>query len=795
MDDPIIRKMPRRSFLWTCAAEAAAFATLWRTPFARAAGPLAGLPTLGDAAAAGAALTASVNPFIGTGAHGHTFPGAIRPFGLVSLSPDTAGFNHPMYRWYGWDHCSGYHYPDDVILGFSHTHVSGTGGSDLGDILVMPATGALAWEPGKPGQGFSSHFSHQQEVARPGYYSVHLKEPGVQAELGATTRCGIHRYTFAAGQQVRMMVDLVHALGSKVYKAHLKVDDNRTLSGYRKTHGWAKDRVVFFVMEFSQPFDRVEVNVDGKVVQAGRKPIDGVKIRAAVSGGALDKKIVVLKVGISGTSVENARKNLAAEIPHFDFAGVLKSATAEWNQTLSSIKADIPDTGTRKTFYTGMYHGLSSPTTYSDVDGAYRGQDRRNHRSTHFTKYTALSIWDIYRSQFPFLTITKPSIVKDIMRTFLADYRQLNQQSLPDWPLWANETWSMTGFHSAGMIVAAYTRGLRDWDAEAMYAALKATAMDNRNYQDQFRKYGFIPTGPSAEPGPRTGKQCVSRTLDYSYDYWCAGAFAQLLGKHKDAAYFYKLGQNYRNIFDPKTGFMRGKHLNGTWREPFNPSTEYWYDYTESDAWQATFNVMQDVQGLIELYGSDQAFIAKLDALFTAPSKVYNSPPDISGMVGQDAQGDEPSDHIPYLYTFAGAAWKTQYWVRQVAQRTYNSTPEGLPGNDDCGNQSSWYVFAALGFYPVNAATGVYVIGSPMVNRAVIHNPLAKTDFVITTHNNKPENCYIEAASLNGRNLERSWITHSDIVKGGELVFHMSPKPNKKWASAPKDRPPSGLLS
>ncbi len=788
-------KLPRRSFLRACAVDAAAFAAIWRTLPAQAAGSAIRYLSLRDPGVADLGLGRNVNPFIGTGAHGHTFPGATLPFGLVSLSPDTDGFDHPMYRWYQWDHSSGYHYPDDIIEGFSHTHVSGTGGGDLGDVLVMPAVGTIAWEPGSPGKGFASRFSHRQEIAHPGFYSVYLQDPGVRAELSATTRCGVHRYTFPAGKMARIMVDLVHGLDEKVYQAQLRMDSNRTISGYRMTHGWAKDRAVYFVMEFSQPFDHLDVNVDGKVVQTDGTAINGVHLRAAASFEKLRGNTVILKVGISGTTIENARKNLTAEIPHTDFDRICDEAAASWSKALGSITADIPDEGTRKTFYTGMYHGLISPTTYSDVDGSYRGQDRRNHRNTTFTKYTALSIWDIYRCQFPFLTIVRPSIVHDIMDTFLADYRQLNQQSLPDWPLWANETWAMTGFHSAGMIVAAYTRGLRDWDAEAMYAALKATAMNDRNYQGQFRKYGFIPTGSGGLTGPRAGKQSVSRTLDYAYDYWCVGAFAELLGKHEDASYFYKLGQNYRNLFDPKTGFMRGKYLDGRWREPFNPRTEYWYDYTESDAWQATFNVMQDVQGLIDLYGGDEAFIAKLDALFAAPSKVYNSPPDISGLVGQDAQGNEPSDHIPYLYPFAGAAWKTQYWVRQVASRVYNSGPGGIPGNDDCGNQSSWYVFAALGFYPVNAATGVYVIGSPMVDRAVIHNPLSKTEFSVIAHNNKPENCYIARVSLNGRELDRSWITHSEIVKGGELVFHMSSKPNKQWAVAPKDRPPSGLVA
>jgi len=387
--------------------------------------------------------------------------------------------------------------------------------------------------------------------------------------------------------------------------------------------------------------------------------------------------------------------------------------------------------------------------------------------------------------------LMQPHRTDDIVRTLLADYQQMNQHSLPMWTLWGNETWSMDGFHAADMIVAAYVRGFRGFDAEVAYAAMRDTALvgstvkGNRAMQELFRQYGYVPM--DAHGGS------VACTLDLAYDYWCVGTMAKLLGKQDDAAMFYKLGQNYKNVFNPATGFMQGKRTDGKWREPFRPDQEY-LDYIETDAWQATFNVMQDVQGLIGLYGGDEPFIAKLDAMFTAPSYVIDARPDISGMVGQDAQGNEPSNHIPYLYSFAGAPWKTQYWVRKVAA-LYNDTPEGIPGNDDCGQLSSWFVFAALGFYPVNAVTGVYVIGSPLVNRASIHNPSTGTTFTIVAENNSPENIFIQSAMLNGRALTKCWLTHTDILAGGELRFRMGGKPNKKWASAPSDRPPSGLVS
>lgn len=816
-----LSKLPRRDFLKVCGAALAASAL-----------PAYSVFDANNAVAAqikssvhngkGQDVLRHVLPIIGTGWRGHMFPGAVAPFGLVQLSPDTSGPPEPMWtperEVYNWNHCSGYHYPDNVVLGFTHTHVQGTGGGDLGDVLVMPLVEGRnwSWNTGTPWiqaqaqigamgldsgwvfnpseRGYRSFFSHEKETVRAGYYGVHLETPDVQAEMTVTTRCGMHRYRYpalSAGTKQGLIVDLVHSIGSKVYHAELNIESNTRISGSRATHGWAKDKHVYFVMEFAQPAASIEVNVDGKVSSAsvGDK-FSGEQVKAILSQ-AVGSEPRIVRVGISGTGIEGARKNLAAEIPHWDFDAVVRQAEQMWREALVVLDAELPSEPLTQIFYTGAYHGLVAPMTYSDVDGTYRGQDGKNHPNPGFTKYTALSIWDIYRGEFPFLTITQPHRANEIIQTMLLDYQQLGQHMLPVWPLWGNETWSMTGFHSAGMIAGAYVRGIHDYDVDAMYAAMRDTALvgakvkDNQELQRQFRQYGYVPTGPD--------KQSVSRTLDFSYDNWCVGAMADLLGKKDDAAMFYKLSQNYKNIFDPKTGFMRGKTEDGKWREPFQPDTETFDDYTESDAWQATFNVMQDVQGLIDLYGGDAQFIAKLDALFTAPSNVYDSPPDISGMVGQDAQGNEPSNHIPYLYPFAGAAWKTQQWVRKVAG-LYNNTPTGIPGNDDCGQLSSWFVFAALGFYPVNAVNGVYIIGSPLVNRARIHNPGKGTAFAIVAENNSPENMFIQSAELNGKELTRAWFTHADIVAGGELHFRMGSKPNKEWASAPADRPPSGLV-
>jgi predicted alpha-1,2-mannosidase len=811
-------QLRRREFMKMCAAAAAASAL-----------PACSVIDASNAAAQAATRTRkksvqspvhNVRPIIGTGWHGHMFPGVVAPFGLVQLSPDTSG--PPDRRRgtsrdnYEWDHCSGYHYQDNVVLGFSHTHLQGRGGINLGDLRIMPVVEGRNWDwdSGSPGDqaeaqidalglnsgwvysesvpGYRSFFSHDREEVRAGYYSVHLQSPDVQAELTATTRCAMHRYSYPTlPSQTRqgVILDLFESVGDKVYHGELNIESDSRISGCRYTHGWAADKQVYFVIEFSHPIVSAQAQVDGKISSASTGDrLSGAQIKAIFSHAPASAPLVV-RVGLSCTGVEGAAKNLLAEIPRWDFDAVVRQGEQAWNEALAVVDADLSDEALRETFYTGAYHGLVAPATFNDVDGSYRGQDHQNHPSPGFTKYTTLSIWDIYRGEFPFIMLMQPHRTNDIVRTLLTDYEHVNQHSLPMSTLWGNETWSMDGFHAAGMIAAAYVRGFRDFDIEAAYAAMRDTALvgsavkGNKEMQEQFRHLGYV-TSP---------KPSVSCTLDLAYDYWCVGAMAELLGKHDDAAMFSKLGQNYKNVFDPATGFMRGKSVDGTWREPFRPDQEY-DDYVETDAWQATFSVMHDVQGLIDLYGGDAPFIAKLDGLFTAPSNVIDARPDVSGMVGQDAQGNEPSNHIPYLYSFAGAAWKTQYWVRRVAA-LYNNTPAGIPGNDDCGQLSSWFVFAALGFYPVNAVTGVYVIGSPLVNRASIRNPENGKIFTILAENNSRENVFIQSAQLNGKELTRSWLTHSDIVAGGELRFRMGGKPNKEWASDPADRPPSGLVS
>jgi len=765
----------------------------------------------------------SVNPAIGTGWHGHMFPGAVAPFGLVQLSPDTAG--PPERRRgtardnYGWDHCSGYHDSDNIVVGFSHTHLQGTGGVDLGDLLLIPVTEGRnwSWDQGLPddqaqaqfealgqnsgwtlgegGLGYCSIFSHDTEAIQPSYYAVHLETPDVHAELTATTRCGVHRYRFPASMHTArhgLLLDLLHGLAGTVYQSELKIESTASISGKRCTHGWASDKQVFFFLELSRPFAAIELQIEGKAAAGS--------VGTTFSGNALKAILtipdsadpLIVRVGLSCTSVEGASKNLAVEVPHWDFDALVKDNQRDWAMALSSLDAELVEPTHRDIFYTGAYHGLVAPATFNDVDGTFRGQDHQNHPNPGFTKYSILSIWDIYRGEFPFLTLMQPQRTNDIVRTLLVDYEQLGLRSLPMWTLWGNETWSMRpGFHAAAMILGAYVRGFRDWDVNLAYRAIRDSALvgpvgkDSREARAQFRELGYI-------PATQNGMASASCTLDLAYDYWCAGAMADLLGKRDDAAMFYKLGQNYRNVFDPASNFMRGRTQTGQWTEPFRPDRET-QNYVETDAWQASFSVPHDIQGLISLMGGDENFIAKLDELFQASSYVIDARPDISGMVGQDAQGNEPSNHIPYLYAFAGAPWKTQYWVRQVA-RLYRNTPAGIPGNDDCGQLSSWFVFSALGFYPVNAATGVYVIGSPLVQHATIVNSNKQTRFHIVAEQNSPENIFIQSVTLNGAPLERSWISHEELIAGGELRFRMASSPNKAWGSQPAHRPPSGII-
>ena len=752
----------------------------------RAKSTLAGLGLLALAAhpafAAAPAPVDCVRPLVGTDAHGHTYPGATVPFGFVQLSPDT-----PLQ---GWDGASGYHYSDSSILGFSHTHLSGTGVPGLGDILVMPTVGDVHLDAGTPGNGYASRFSHSQETASPGYYKVFLQDPQVTAELTATARCGFHKYTFPQTDAAHIVLDLAHGVGNDPVQTTLHVENATTLSGSRVSNGWGGRREVFFVMQFSRPFDAAGIEQDGQRLPGGTTDASGKSVQAFVNYRTAAGEAILVKVGLSGTSVDGARKNLAAELPGWDFNAVRTAAASQWSQALDAVQIDAVSPAVRRTFYTNLYQSLIAPVLYNDADGTYRGLDHQNHSGNGFQNYTTFSLWDIFRAESPLLTLIQPARVPDMTHSLLMEYQQADTHRTPIWPLWDNETYCMIGYHSAPVMADAYLKGLAPADAEAMYQALRTTAMGNDDGLNQYRDAGYV---YSTSEG---SAQSVSRTLEYAYDDWCIAQMAQKLGHVEDAKLFFQRAAHYRNVYDSTTGFMRGRKSDGSWRGPFNPKQLVWADYTEANAWQYSWSVMQDVPGLVKIMGGDTAFVSKLDGLFDAKSDVIANIPDITGLIGQYAHGNEPVHHVAYLYNYAGAPFKTQARVRQVMNTLYDDTPAGQCGNDDCGQMSAWYVFSALGFYPVNPVGGVYVIGSPLVSRATIQLDQAHyggKKFTMIAENNSAANMFIQSASLNGKPLTRSWFTQSELAAGGTLRLEMGPKPNTAWGRSLASRPPSGM--
>jgi predicted alpha-1,2-mannosidase len=715
-------------------------------------------------------------PLVGTADHGHTYPGATAPFGMVQLSPDT-----PIE---GWDGCSGYHYSDSAIVGFSHTHLSGTGCGCLGDILLMPATGEIVFDP----KGYASPFSHAREKVTPGDYRVFLDGPQVAVELTATARCGFHQYTFPASESAHFILDLEHGVGNRAVETSLTVENGDTVSGSRVSEGWGGRRAVYFVMRFSKPFSSVALERDGSRLPADAREGAGRSIKAAFNYSTTANETILVKVALSGTGIEGAHKNLAAEIPGWGFEAVRAATLAQWKNALETVQAESFDPHLRETFYANMYLSFLAPDLFNDVDGSYRGMDHTNHPGEGFQNYTTYSLWDTYRAENPLLILLQPRRVDDMIQSLLAEYRQLGQHTTPIWPLWGNETWCMIGYHSVAVIADAYLKGFRGFDAETAYQALRDTAMQDRNGLRSYKELGYVASKP--------GEQATSRTIEYAYDDWCLARMAESLGYTDDARMFYQRAANYRNLFDGTTRFFRGRKAGGAWRSPFVTNALVGDEYTEADAWQYAFGVQQDVPGMIALYGGDQPFIEKLDSLFTADSTIQTTIPDISGLIGQYSQGDEQCHHVAYLYDYAGAPFKTQQRIRQVMATLYNDTPAGQCGNADCGQMAAWYVFSALGFYPMNPDSGVYAIGSPVVTKAVMRLDPGKYHghkFTVLAKNNSAANIYIQSASLNGQPLNRAWITHQELTNGGTLRLVMGPNPNPAWGSAPEDRPPATM--
>jgi predicted alpha-1,2-mannosidase len=719
-------------------------------------------------------------PLVGTGAHGHAYPGAIVPFGMVQLSPDT-----PIR---GWDGSSGYHYSDSAIRGFSHTHLAGTGVGCLGDVLLMPTVGEVHLEAGSPGRGYTSRFAHADETATPGYYRVFLQDPKVTAELTATARCGFHKYTFPGTDQAHMILDLVHGVDSRAIESTLQIEGNNTVSGSRISEGWGGRRAVYFVMQFSKPFQSFGIEQDATRLAADTRNAKGRNVKAFFNYKMNQKEALLVRVGISGTGTDGARKNLAAEIPAWDFAAVKAAAVKQWQSLFDMVQVDTFDPHVRATFYANLYLCCQAPILFNDVDGSYRGLDHQNHPSAGFQNYTIFSLWDTYRAEHPLLTILQPGRVNDMVQSMLAEYRESGLHTTPIWPLWGNETWCMIGYHSVPVIVDAYLKGFRGFDAEMAYQAMRDTAMQDRNGLKSYKDLGYVES--------KSGDQATSKTIEYTFDDWSLARMAEALGHYEDAQMFYKRCANYRNLFDGTTRFFRGRKANGVWRSPFVANALVGDEYTEADAWQYAFGVQHDVPGLMALYGGDGLFIRRLDSLFAADSKIQTGIPDISGLIGQYSQGDEQCHHVAYLYNYAGAPYKTQERVRQVMATLFDDTPTGQCGNVDCGQMSAWYVFTALGFYPVNPVSGIYIIGSPVVTKAVLHldrETYHGKTFTVLANNNSPKNIYVQSASLNGKSLARAWLTHQEITGGGTLRLVMGSKPNMEWGRAPEVRPPATM--
>ena len=725
-------------------------------------------------------LTNFADPFIGTATVGHTYPAATLPFGMVQVGPDT-GVK-------GWEYCSGYHSPDNSIIGFSHTHLSGTGAADMGDILLMPMVGEPKFEPGtkeNPESGYRSRFALSSEKAQPGYYAVKLDDPDIFAEMTATLRVGLHRYTFPKSSQAGMIIDLDHGMEDMTIESSIKVADNQTLTGYRHSSGFIKDQHIYFCARFSKPFEKITSYIDGE--KGEEKNLSGKVCKIFLHFKTAKDEKVLVKVGLSTAGEAGAMKNLDAEVPDWDFEKVATSAKKTWNEYLSKIEVQTINDDQKKIFYTALYHCLLSPNLVTDVSGTYRGWDGEVHTSTTGDLYTNFSLWDTYRASHPLYALFYPDKNVSFINSMLERYNQIGQLPINEYG--SNETYCMIGYHSVPVISEAIMQDQKGFSYERAYEAMKKSAMDDSRGVGYLKKFGYIPS--------ELESNSVSKVLEYAYDDWCLAQVSRKLWKMDDNAYFTKRAKYFQNQFDSSTGFMRGKKADGSWVSPFDPKAVSILnrgDFTEGNSWQYSFYVPQDVNTLIDLMGGDQKFCTKLDTLFnTAPTIDNERAWDVTGLIGQYAQGNEPSHHVAYLYDFAGQPWKTQQVVNQIKTTLYKSSRDGLCGNDDCGQMSAWYVFGTLGFYPVTPGIDYYAIGSPSVKSAKLHLPNGK-EFEIKGTNVSDKNFYIQSATMNGQAYTKSFIKYKDLQKGGLLEFNMGDAPQKKWATKLNERPVSKIM-
>lgn len=713
--------------------------------------------------------TLLVNPFIGTGGHGHTFPGASAPFGMVQLSPDT--------RMQGWDACGGYYYNDTAIYGFSHTHLSGTGIADYEDILLMPTIGKYEWKQ----DDYKSSFSHDNEHASPGYYQVYLKKYDINVQLTATERAGMQQYQFPTHvKEGNVLLDLHHGDADHVLHSWLRIINDSTVVGLRESRGWAKDQILYFAMKFSQPVNSYQL-ANNDVPVTGKDSLSGNNVKAYFTFRLNRRKRLLVKVGLSAVSPEDALENLQAEMPGFDFGKIKQQTHLQWVKELGKVDIEGSTHDEQVKFYTALYHCYLSPNIYQDVNGKFRGTDLKIHQADNFTNYTVFSLWDTYRAFDPLMTILEPKRINDWVNTFLAQYKYGGMT--PVWELSGNETFCMIGHHSVPVMVDAYQKGIRDYNAQEALASMENYDESNRFSLPVYRRKGFLEKEDISES--------VSRTLEYSYDDWCIAQMAKMLGKEEDYKKYIQRAQYYKNLYDPATGFFRGKS-HGIWISPFR-ATDINGFYTEANAWQYNYAAQQDVTGMINLHGGKKAFASQLNEFFTTSSTLTgNAPPDISGMIGQYAHGDEPSHHIAYLFDYIGMPWHTAQLVHGICDTLYHDNPNGESGNDDCGQMSAWLVMSDMGFYQVCPGRPEYALGTPMFNRITIHLSNGK-NFTIIAKGLSPNAYYIHSAQLNDKAYSKSYITHQDILDGSTLVLDMSPIPDKDFASQEKDCPQSAI--
>jgi len=710
-------------------------------------------------------LTQFVDPLIGSGGHGHVFVGASVPFGAVQLGPNN------IYK--GWDWCSGYHYSDSLLIGFSHLHLSGTGIGDLADVLFMPIAGELKLDKGRqeyPHNGYLTTFSHKNEIAKPGYYSVKM-DNGVTVELTASERVGFHQYRFPKGKEAHVMIDLKEGINDKSTDTYLEQTDEFTLKGYRFSSGWAKEQQVYFAVRSSKPLKKLMLYNENKPL-SGKKG-QGNSVKGVI--GFAQGDFVQLKVGISPVSADNALANIEAEIPKWDFMEIAKQADAKWDKELSRIEIQTKNEANKRIFYTALFHSLVHPSLFNDHNGDYQGTDNKTHANPSFKNYSIFSTWDTYRAEHTLFTLVAPDRVNDFVNSMLAIYDQ--QGHLPIWHLNGYETGTMPGISSLQIIAEAYLKGFLGFDAERAYRAIRKTAMSDLRGLNYLREMKPIPADSNVA-------RTVAQAMELSVSDGSIALMAKALGKNDDYRYFSKRAKNYQLFYDQSVGFFRGIMGDGSWNplfDPFKSTKPIAKDYAEGNAWQYLWLAPQDVPGLVQLLGGKEAFNARLDSFFVlAPKDNSEVLVDLTGIIGQYAHGNEPSHHIAYLYAYSGQQWKTAEKVRYIMKEFYHDDPDGVIGNEDCGQMSAWYIFSSLGFYPVFPASQEYILGSPLFDKETINLPEGKK-FTVEVVNNSTENIYIQQVELNGKVQSKSTINHQDIIKGGVLKLVMGKNPNQNF--------------